>query len=108
MHTDLLDALKTAALEAIQEIWVVYALVNETRKEIYFGTSKRPKERIVDEHSKGQTKAISHWDWSREKIFAHIMNEKQTMYQASKSAHWFENLFQNNSFGYRVHQTKGI
>lgn len=46
--------------------WQVYRIRNFTRNEIYFGMAQDAEGRMRDEHMKGKTKAIEHWDWKED------------------------------------------
>ena len=64
MKTAFLDALR----DSIRPIWSVYVLINHTKKQIYFGVSKRTFDRIAKEHSTGKTEALKEWDWECDDI----------------------------------------
>ncbi len=112
MDTPILDSIKTAAKHAIEQasekIWSVYALNNESRKEIYFGVSKRLVERIREEHAAGKTKTIRGWNWSSEKIYTDLIFTKLDQSTASKNAHVLEKYYEDEIPGYKVHKTAGI
>ncbi len=100
----MLDAVR----EAVQPIWSVYVLINKTKKEMYFGVSKRTYERITKEHANGETETISGWDWDNDKIVGDILYPELDRYSASRTAHDSEKLWKLLAPGYKVHQTAGI
>jgi len=91
--------------EGLRPIWSVYVLINKTKKEIYFGVSKRPCERISEEHARGETEAIAEWNWITDEIVEDILYSELDRYSASRKAHHLETCVFK---GYKVHQTAGI
>ncbi len=85
--------------------WYVYKGVNETKKEIYYGVSKDPKERVDGSHCDGGTKAVKHWDCSKDKINWTIVSKHNDQPSASSKAHDLEDVAVK---GYKVIKTGGI
>lgn len=85
--------------------WYVYRGINRSRKEVYYGVSSQPKERIDGAHCVGYTKTIKHWDCENEDIIWNQVSEHATQQEASKKAHAHEKIPLK---GYKVHQTAGI
>lgn len=88
-------------------MWYVYRGINHTHKEIYHGVSPDVVDRIDNEHCKGKTKAIEHWDceeddikWNKN-VSAHITQE-----EASKQSHKLEDEYKYDE--YENIQTGGI
>lgn len=93
--------------EAESKVWSVYMLINHTKKEIYFGVSKDVADR-VGQHAQKETKAIAHWDFSKDKIETKIIHTGLTQAEASEKAHGYESQYENGLKGYKVIQTSGI
>ena len=70
--------------------WKVYELRNESLKELYYGVSKAPQERLTTQHCVGETVALQHWDCGEDKITGKILAEYQTQHDASARAHALE------------------
>ena len=83
----------------------VYKGVNEAKKEIYYGVSKEPVERILDGHYGGDTKAIDHWAFGKDEIKWSIMSKHEDQESASKEGHRLEEIPVK---GYKVIRTSGI
>lgn len=93
-----------AILDYDSPIWSVYGIVNESRKEVYFGVSKDPGNRILNSHAQHKTKAIEHWEFSNDSLDADILREGLDKYKASAIAHEYE---KTPIPGYNVIQTSG-
>ena len=49
--------------------WKPYRLTNSTKKEVYHGVTKYSAQKRLDKsHSRGKTKAVSHWKYGSDKI----------------------------------------
>ena len=46
----------------------VYGLYNDTRRQRYYGKTRRPMRKRIGEHRAGQTASIAHWDFEKDKI----------------------------------------
>ncbi len=84
----------------------VYRGTNKTEREIYFGVSKDPVERIDGSHCVGATKALKHWDCENDDIAWALMSQHQSQSAASDEAHAWEKT--KPPRGYKIIQTKGI
>lgn len=104
METPLLDIIRVA----VKPVWSVYVLINNSKKEIYFGVSKRTFERIMEEHSAGKTKAIAEWNWQHDDIIGDTLYSGLDQYSASKKAHTLEIFYEVLAPEHKVHQTAGI
>lgn len=102
----LIALLEKLAAEAQQPIWSVYAIWNESRAEVYFGVSKDPIDRLRQDHAKGQTKAVQHWDFSNDRFAFQVITGGLTQSVASSLAHDYEGMGFHG--GYRAIQTRGI
>ena len=95
------------SLELDKPIWNTYGLVNHTKEEIYYGVSKEPEERI-QQHAQGNTKALGHWDFTRDTIEGKIVRGGIVQSQASSLGHTLEKMDHRHLPGYKVIQTAGI
>lgn len=102
----LIALLEKLAAEAQQPIWSVYAIWNESRAEVYFGVSKDPVDRLQQDHAKGQTKALRHWDFQNDRISFQVITNGLRQSDASSLAHGYEDM--GNHGGYRAIKTRGI
>lgn len=46
----------------------VYGIYNDTKRERYYGTTKRKMPQRLGEHESGQTVSLQHWNWNSDKI----------------------------------------
>lgn len=83
----------------------VYRLSNETRKERYYGkTSGEVKKRVIA-HEAGKTKALSKWNFSKNKILTKTIGKGLTEKKATKNAHRLEK--RKPPPGWKIIQTGG-
>jgi len=85
----------------------VYRLVNNTRKEIYHGIATDFLDRYY-EHSMGNVKATSHWDFKTDNIEQFILLEDLEESEASEYAHAFEYNPHKEYYGYKFIKTSGL
>ena len=88
-------------------IWSVYELVNETTKQVYYGTTRRTVAERVKEHSKDNTKAIYNWDWEKDDIMGCVVEMGLEKQPAIDTAQRLESTSPYNSRGYQIIQTGG-
>lgn len=106
-------ALVVEAVKKAESVWLVYQLINCTKKEVYFGvTSRELKDRLI-EHARGSTDAISHWVFTgaqKDKINLKVILRNKPQDTASTIAHLCEKSYRQKlkAGGWKVHQTKGI
>lgn len=86
-------------------MWYVYRGINRTKKEVYYGVSKDPQERVDGSHCVGFTKAVNHWDCSADLIQWNIVSQHDTQEEASATGHAHEKVPLK---GYVIIQTAGI
>ena len=89
------------------ERWHVYMGTNHNEKEIYFGVSKEPAERIDGSHCLGYTKALAEWDCEDDDIEWKLVAAHSSQKAASAKAHLWERTY-GPPEGYSVIQTAGI
>jgi len=94
-------------LEEKRRNYCVYALVNHTKKAIYFGVSKNPILRYL-QHWLNQVKATKYWSFDKDAIDSLIVYKNLTQIEASNLAHALEKKTFKGLEAYRVIQTKGI
>lgn len=87
-------------------MWYVYPGVNKTLREVYYGVSKDPVERVDGSHCRGGTKAIGHWDCASDAIEWTVMSEHNTQAEASEVSHAYER--KPHKTGWTAIQTAGI
>lgn len=85
--------------------WYVYKGINRTQREIYYGVSKDPQERVNGSHCVGWTKAVRHWDCESDDIVWRVLHQFTTQAAASSKAHSYE---RQSARGWTVIQTAGI
>lgn len=85
--------------------WCIYMLINDTKREIYFGVSKSPDARR-QEHADGKVEATKHWKFTSDSIRTKTISCGHTQEDASKKAHALEKRSAPN--GYKMIQTAGI
>ena len=100
-----LDLIKKILAEEKRE-YSVYALVNYTRKEIYFGISKQLNIRYF-QHMFNSVDATSDWDFGNDNIERQIVRENLTKEEASDLAHRLEKTTFNGFENYTIIQTGG-
>ena len=86
--------------------WLVYRLINNTKREIYHGVTKHSLEQRIKSHCAGNTKALEHWDCTRDDISVKILARGLTQINASSHAH--EEERQCYAPGYKLIKTAGI
>jgi predicted GIY-YIG superfamily endonuclease len=94
-------------LEAKKREYCVYALVNHTKRAIYFGVSKNPIVRYL-QHLLNQVDATKYWSFDKDDIDRLTIAEDLTQAEASDQAHALEKMTFEGLEEYRVIQTKGI
>ena len=87
--------------------YCVYRLVNNTKKEIYHGIAVDFLDRYF-EHSRGNVKATSHWDFNKDRIDRFILFEELEESEASDYAHAFEYNPHREYNGYKFIKTSGL
>lgn len=95
------------SVDAESEIWMVYRLANQTLKEIYFGVTKDLEARI-EQHAKGETKAIAHWNLKSDDIEKSVLHRDLTQAEASEIAHNYEAESDGQASDYKTISTAGI
>ena len=88
------------------ETWKVYELRNASFREIYYGVSKAPRQRLTTQHCVGDTVALQHWRCGEDEITGKILAEYPTQHEASARAHALER--QAPPRGWTVIQTAGV
>ncbi|GAJ07275.1 unnamed protein product, partial [marine sediment metagenome] len=69
----------------------VYGTYNYTKRERYYGSTKREvKKERVPEHKAGQTQAIKHWNWKKDKIVTRTIAKGLPPGRATQKAHELE------------------
>ena len=86
--------------------WLVYRLINKTKKEVYHGVTKHTLEERLLTHCAGDTKALKHWDCTRDVIEKKILARGLTQETASRRAHEEERAC--SMPGYKCIKTAGI
>lgn len=86
--------------------WKVYELQNASFREIYYGVSKTPRERLTTQHCLGETVALQHWDCAEDEITGKVLAEFHTQHEASARAHAHER--QTAPRGWTIIQTAGV
>lgn len=71
-----------------------YRIINYSTKQIYFGATTNPVQRIQS-HSKGHTKAIRRWKFAPKlsrphRIYWDVRGRFDSFREASAYAHWLE------------------
>lgn len=90
-------------------IWYVYRGINNTMEEIYYGVSRRPRQRVSSSHCEGGTKTLALWQCSTDDIEWSIVAERKTQRGASRLAHAMERKRCPVGYGgYFIHKTGGI
>ncbi len=85
----------------------VYRLVNRTKREIYYGTSADPEQR-VKEHAAGGTDALEGWDFENDDVVWRVEVSDTTDDKATSIAHALEASGPPDDLpGYTVIQTGG-
>lgn len=103
-----MNVLKAIA-DKVNEKWYVYRGVNNTKREIYYGVSKSPTERVNGGHCRGGTKALAHWDCASDDIVWIQGITYTSQEKASARAHSLEKKPPPAEHkGYTVIQTAGI
>ena len=87
--------------------YCVYRLVNNTKKEIYHGIAVDFQDRYF-EHSRGNVKATSHWNFNKDRIDPFILLEKLEESEASDYAHALEDNPYKEYQGYKFIKTAGL
>lgn len=86
--------------------WVVYSLVNHTRREIYTGIAQGAVSNRWEDHVNDEVKATMSWEWGSDRIDGKILDWCDTREEASQFAHLREGLLPDYE-GYSVIQTGG-
>ena len=84
----------------------VYGLYNYTKRERYYGTTTRAMVERLREQKSGQTQAISHWNWRRDRITARVIATRLTLNRAIAKAHELE--LRTPPPGWTIIQTGGM
>lgn len=88
-------------------MWYVYRGINSTKKQVYHGVSQEVVTRITKSHCVGGTKALAHWNCSKDKIIWKLVSKHMTQEKASKVAHNLETTYRNY-LGFKNIKTAGI
>ena len=70
--------------------WIVYRLVNHTKREIYYGCTKDYSDRFR-QHAREETIALKHWDFDKDEVNERLVDKNMTQREASALAHKMEN-----------------
>ena len=90
-------------------MWHVYRGINNTLREIYYGVSKDPENRVDGSHCRGGTKALRHWDCDGDHIEWVVLLEFDVQADASSHAHGLEGRRCPPGYaGYYIIATAGI
>lgn len=90
-------------------MWYVYRGINHTTRQIYYGASPRPRQRVDGSHCVGGTKALRDWDCDNDDIEWDVLWEANTQTDASAKAHELERQrAPKGCAGYEIIQTGGI
>jgi len=84
----------------------VYGLYNYTKKERYYGTTKRELTERVLEHVRGQTEALDHWDWETDDIKIKRIKRGISPIAATRKAQALEKI--KPPLGWHIIQTGGM
>jgi predicted GIY-YIG superfamily endonuclease len=87
-------------------MFIVYRLINHTKKEVYHGITQDLHQRLNSSHCVGETKALSHWKCGVDKITAQTLSKHIKQPIASEVAHNYEATFISRK-GYRNIRTAG-
>ncbi len=82
-----------------------YGMYNYTKKERYYGKTKRVVPKRREEHATGQTQAISHWNWRKDKIITRTIAKGLPPKKATDKAHELES--RKPPRGWKTIQTGG-
>ncbi|MCW9709261.1 GIY-YIG nuclease family protein [Fodinibius salsisoli] len=100
-------------LDLIQKIlsedkreYSVYALINYTKKEIYFGISKQLNIRYF-QHMFNTVDSTSHWNFGNDDTERQVIRENLTKKEASDLAHKLEKTTFNGFEDFKIIQTGG-
>ena len=85
--------------------WLVYRLKNHAKREIYHGVTTDFDERYKV-HARGETKAIEHWSFGKDRIVYKILKKNLDQGSASEMAHDLEE--RDPPSGWTNIQTGGI
>lgn len=89
------------------KLYCVYRLRNITKMEIYHGITVDFDERYT-QHSAGNVKATSHWDFKKDTIKYIILLKGLPESEASEYAHAFEHNPHKEFPGYSFIKTSGL
>jgi len=95
----------TEAIDAVLPHYVVYRLLNHSKKIIYHGVTKNLTERL-DKHKNKDVKSTSTWNFSKEKIDVEVVEKKKSQSKASEIAHNLEDSYKYQD--YNNINTRGI
>ena len=68
----------------------VYGMYNQAKKQRYYGSTTQPVNKRLGQHESGQTAALRHWNWKRDKITAKTIAKRLTPQKATEKAHELE------------------
>jgi len=68
----------------------VYGLYNQTRRQRYYGKTRRSLKARAEEHSSGQVQATESWNWDKERVIIRTIAAGLTERQATRKAHALE------------------
>ena len=68
----------------------VYGMYNRTRKEQYYGSTKRLLKERIKEHASGRCEATNHWKFGRDKIYWKTIRKGLSAQKATDKAHQLE------------------
>lgn len=87
-------------------MFIVYRLINHTKKEVYHGITQDLHQRLNSSHCVGVTKALSHWKCGVDKITVQKLSNHYKQPNASEVAHYYEESYRSRK-GYRNIRTAG-